>query len=149
MPYAEINTEIIVTDSSKERVTFHLAEDENSIGSSIIADRPNVKDIGMKATVSSVNILDVINRFEHAAVLVLKLDVEGAEYDVMSKILSSGILCKPSWGKVYVAIEWHGRYGDTSVPKKWRKMNQRDFTFIPDFSEKILSDNCDVEFFRL
>lgn len=143
--FMEINTETIVNDQNKDSVPFYLSTDKKAVGSSIISDKENVE---VSTHVKAVDIVEVVGRFEAAKVILLKIDIEGAEYNVMSKILASGALCRPGQ-KMYIAIEWHSRFGEDSVPKRWRKHNPGKSTHIQDLYAEILTKYCGVSFFYL
>jgi len=89
------------------RITFYEDKrSKNQWGSSLVK-RPDMKDSQrIKIEVDSIDIVETIrNEFSNA--IVLKIDIEGAEYELITHLLQYPDVFQ----KVqHVLVEWHGRY---------------------------------------
>mmetsp|Transcript_7101 Transcript_7101/g.8194 ORF Transcript_7101/g.8194 Transcript_7101/m.8194 type:complete len:355 (+) Transcript_7101:310-1374(+) len=111
-------------------ISFHLDEaSETGYGSSIYGDKVvNVvqKDakgkvqkhkatLGKKVTVRSLNFAKILEEIpqEPKPYIVVKMDIEGAEYKVLPALLTSGQICKID----YLIIEWHSHKLGSYLPE--------------------------------
>ena len=117
---------------------FYIGEDLTS--SSITSDKitGNIRS-NVFETVRSIDILSFLEKFSEAKVLFLKMDVEGAEYPIVARMLATGAFCSGAQSK-YVAIEYHAK--KKASPKEYRAVEQH----FPEVIETILKHQCGVEF---
>ncbi|MEQ8535303.1 MAG: FkbM family methyltransferase, partial [Imperialibacter sp.] len=67
--------------------TFYLPKNENFVSGSLIGHGSVRADVPIQVPVKS--FADIIGSLEHKVIDVLKMDIEGAEYDVLESILES------------------------------------------------------------
>lgn len=89
--------------SNKSEFTeFYLPKNSNYISGSII-NQSNI-DLKEKVIVKVKTIQDILNELGHNHIDVLKMDIEGSEYDVIENILDSNISVNQ------ILIEFHDRF---------------------------------------
>jgi FkbM family methyltransferase len=57
--------------------------------------------------VDCIDISDIINKYSDEDYIVVKIDVEGAEYEIVRKMIRDGTIDKVN----ELFVEWHSRYG--------------------------------------
>lgn len=89
------------------KITFYEDKRSKEQWGSSIVKRVDMKDSQrFKLTVDSIDIVQTI-KAEDSNAIVLKIDIEGAEYDLIRHLLQyPGVFKKVK----YVLVEWHGRY---------------------------------------
>jgi len=83
-------------------VDFFLPKNPEYISGSMV-NQKNI-DVNYKATVQMKALSDIMNELGHQQIDVLKMDIEGAEYDVIENILGSNIPI------TQLLIEFHDRF---------------------------------------
>lgn len=89
-------------------VSLHLPKDDGHVSGSLLMTG-NVKDDAV--TVPVKQFATIAQELGHQTIDVLKMDIEGAEYEVIEDILQSGIEIKQ------IAIEFHHRFMDGGKDK--------------------------------
>ncbi len=85
---------------------FFLPENENYVSASMVS-----KLSGTATKVKVKRLIDIMEEHNHTSIDILKMDIEGAEYDVIEDILGSGI-------KIHqLLIEFHHRFFDHGTRK--------------------------------
>lgn len=99
-----------------EVVDFYLPIENNHVSGSLMkysgVDLENPIEVKMKKLVDIVNILD------HKHIDILKMDIEGAEYDVIEDIISSSIFINQ------ILIEFHERFFKDGITKTKNAIKQ-------------------------
>lgn len=114
-------------DLPKKEVIFYedLSKGNHKLGSSLLADKTMRKNRQIKVWCHDVNHF-FRTYFCNGDKIVMKIDVEGKEYDIFSTLISSGLLKKYV---IKIFAEWH-----------WNKVPS-----IPkDYHNKILSELNDL-----
>lgn len=88
---------------------FYIPENEKATSGSLVEN----SDLGIvrKVDVQLYNLQDIMASNNHAKIDVLKMDIEGAEYDVLEEILSSNLEIDQ------ILVEYHDRQFDITNPK--------------------------------
>jgi FkbM family methyltransferase len=90
-------------------VDFYLPKNpEHVSGSVLIQDNININE---KITVKMKSINDVMNKLGHQHIDVLKMDIEGAEYQVIESVLNSSVSVDQ------ILIEFHDRFIENEKSK--------------------------------
>jgi len=89
-------------------ITFYPPENDAHVSHSILA-RPATKDRAIHVPVKRLS--TIMSDLGHTSLDILKMDIEGAEYDVIDDMLSSGIRPRQ------VLIEFHHRFPNVGVAK--------------------------------
>jgi FkbM family methyltransferase len=115
-------------------VEFYLPKNPEHVSGSIITQK-NI-DIMKKVNVEMKSLGDIMNELGHKHIDVLKMDIEGSEYDVIEDILDSKILI------TQILIEFHDRFfenGNYKSKEVIKKMNRRGYEIfaISDSFEEI------------
>jgi len=97
----EIRTETVLLDEAKN-LTFFIDPSGDSVGSSF--EKGSRRD-WQESHVTGVDLAAFIDQFDFES-LFLKLDIEGAEYPILKKLMRQGQLCKPK-KRIYLGIETH------------------------------------------
>jgi len=90
-------------------VDFFLPKNPEHVSGSLI-DTKNV-DSAKKVSVVMKSLEDIMNELDHKHIDVLKMDIEGSEYDVIENILSSKISI------TQILIEFHDRFFENGTLK--------------------------------
>lgn len=88
---------------------FYLPKNPNYVSGSIISQ--NNIDVKEKVNVKMKTIQDIINELGHVHIDVIKMDIEGAEYDVIDNILDHNISVDQ------ILVEFHDRFFDKDTVK--------------------------------
>lgn len=96
-----------------EVLSFHAHEGEGGIGSSLVSGSVYQHEGG--AQVINVTTVDMVDVFGHHGVrpedeIHMRLDIEGAEYEVMRRIITAGMAC---WFNV-LHFEGHAMYSEAN-----------------------------------
>jgi FkbM family methyltransferase len=98
---------------------FYLPENENHVSASMVSKQSNsITRVNVK-TLST-----LMKELGHTSIDILKMDIEGAEYDVLDDILSQKIIIKQ------LLVEFHHRQKNISIRKTreaLRKLNTAGF----------------------
>lgn len=98
----------LALDSQKnpfQYIDFYEDVGSNKLGSSILIDKNTVKKSKIK--VLSVDILYFFNLlFQNNEEIILKIDIEGKEYDILEKILTTKFL-QTHVKKFFIEWHWH------------------------------------------
>jgi FkbM family methyltransferase len=78
------------------------------VGSTLHIEKKEKLDIKNALKVTTYDIIDVIGWFSEDDYIVLKLDVEGSEYDIINRLIASNNIFKI---KEYL-VEWHDHFYD-------------------------------------
>ena len=107
-----------VSNSDKNVTLYSDGEPEkNEWGATLYRDTDNFKG---STQVRQVRLSDFIKQYlNHIQIKVVKVDIEGAEYEVLVNLLSAGMLCQDRIK--FVAIEWHTpRFQDGDMNNVYR-----------------------------
>ena len=107
-----------VSNSDKNVTLYSDGEPEkNEWGATLYRDTDNFKG---STQVRQVRLSDFIKQYlNHIQIKVIKVDIEGAEYEVLVNLLSAGMLCQDRIK--FVAIEWHTpRFQDGDLNNVYR-----------------------------
>jgi len=96
-------------------VDFYLPINPKHVSGSVLI-QSNV-DLKEKVTVQMKSISDIASELGHTHIDVLKMDIEGAEYDVIEDILTSGISIDQ------ILIEFHDRFVENGRAKTKKAVN--------------------------
>jgi FkbM family methyltransferase len=88
--------------TKNEMVDFYLPKNQNHVSGSLI-DHKNV-EVKNKVTVPMKCFKDITVELGHTQIDVLKMDIEGSEYDVIENILNSSVSINQ------IVIEFHDRF---------------------------------------
>jgi len=103
-------------------IDFHLPINKKDVsGSIIVHDKIN---LNRKVKVKMKTLNDIINELEHKHIDVLKMDIEGAEYDVIINILNTKI------SVTQFLIEFHERFfekGKDKTKEAIKKLNSNGY----------------------
>lgn len=103
-------------------VDFYLPKNPNHVsGSSIIQDNIDMRE---KLSVNMKTINDIVRELGHSHIDILKMDIEGSEYEVIDNILSSKIIINQ------ILIEFHERFfkkGKLKTQDVVKKLNRHGF----------------------
>ncbi|CAE8625929.1 unnamed protein product [Polarella glacialis] len=99
-------------------VTFYREQvKKKSDGSSLLRSHPRVAANSVASTVRSMSLPDWFrDNVRYDDNVVLKVDIEGAEYDLMSAMMVTGAVCKAD----VLIVEWHA-FADPVQPVKFRE----------------------------
>ena len=89
--------------------TFYLPRDRNATSGSLLAT--DVMDEGRAIEVEMRTLGEIATDLGHSRIDVLKVDIEGAEYDVIPDVLDSGTVVDQ------LLLEFHDRMFDTPLPR--------------------------------
>lgn len=83
-------------------VTFNLPKNEDHVSGSII----NHKNVSIKDSidVEMKSFKDIVGLLNHKKIDVIKMDIEGSEYDILERIITSGIHINQ------IVVEFHERF---------------------------------------
>jgi len=96
--------------------TFYLPKNPNHIsGSATIQDNINTQT-AMQVEMKKLS--DIMEELHHTHIDILKIDIEGSEYNVIDNILESGILAKQ------LLIEFHDRFISSGRDKSKQTVNK-------------------------
>lgn len=88
---------------------FYLPKNNKSVsGSLIINETVNEEDM---VAVNMQSLADILKDLKHSEIEVLKMDIEGAEYDVIDSVLASNVTINQ------FLVEFHDRIFDSKEPK--------------------------------
>mmetsp|Transcript_78512 Transcript_78512/g.141635 ORF Transcript_78512/g.141635 Transcript_78512/m.141635 type:complete len:305 (+) Transcript_78512:77-991(+) len=115
-------------------VTFYREQvKKKSDGSSLLRSHPRVAANSVASTVRSMSLPDWFrDNVRYDDNVVLKVDIEGAEYDLMSAMMVTGAVCKAD----VLIVEWHA-FADPVQPVKFRERSvaaevlKRQASFCP------------------
>lgn len=89
-------------------IAFYPPENDAHVSHTVL-DRPATKDRAIHVPVKRLR--TIMSDLGHTSLDILKMDIEGAEYDVIDDMLSSGILPRQ------VLIEFHHRFPNVGLAK--------------------------------
>ncbi|MDQ3017775.1 MAG: FkbM family methyltransferase [Bacteroidota bacterium] len=89
--------------------TFYLPANPKYVSGSLNQDNTTPENVAVEVQMQSLN--DICQKFGHTHIDVLKMDIEGAEYDVLENILSLPITIDQ------ICVEFHDRNTTSSLPK--------------------------------
>lgn len=102
--------------SKSGSIEFYLPKNPEHVSGSIIAQK-NI-DIMKKVNVEMKSLKDITNELGHKHIDVLKMDIEGSEYDVIENILDSEISI------TQILIEFHDRFFENGYFKSKEVINK-------------------------
>lgn len=88
--------------SASGNLKFYLPKNENHISGSFINHKNVSENESVLVNLKTLN--DIITELNHSRIDILKMDIEGAEYEVLDNILESGIDISQ------ILIEFHDRF---------------------------------------
>ena len=103
-------------------IDFFLPKNPDHVSGSML--RQNNVNIEEKILVEMKTIEDIMNERNHTHIDVLKMDIEGEEYDVINNILDNNI----SVGQILV--EFHDRFFEDGVEKSLQTVNTVSYTHL-------------------
>jgi FkbM family methyltransferase len=107
-------------------VKFYLPQNKNHVsGSSRKNSNLDEKEL---ISVPMKSFLDIVNSYNHTEIDILKIDIEGSEYDVLFDILKSGIVIKQ------ILIEFHHR-----MFKNGARLTKESIKLLNDFGYKLFA----------
>lgn len=109
-------------DSKTGHVNFNLPKNKNHISGSVVnhqnVDENNIVSVPMKC------LKDIANELGHNHINILKMDIEGSEFEVIDNILSSSIEIEQ------ILIELHERFfvdGKTRTEKLFKSLRDNGY----------------------
>lgn len=84
-------------------------------GSTLCSDKKEKLNLETPVKVQTYDIVDILNKYEKDDYIVLKLDVEGAEYDIIQRLIDTNNIHKV---KEYI-IEWHDSFFEGKRKPRW------------------------------
>ncbi len=113
---------------------FHLPRNKEHVSGSLVTHKAVSNDEVVEVQMKSFT--NIVSELGHSKIDLLKMDIEGSEYDVIEGILDSGIEIKQ------IAIEFHERFFDKGKQKTIeliRKMEERGYAIfgISDIFEEV------------
>jgi len=140
--FLKIFYETVISDT-EGKLKLYTDNGHYHEGSSISADKTT---LGINADrfeiVDSIDFAKFLKSFSGAKVIFIKMDVEGAEFGIISEGLAQGSLCIDDI-KFYIAIEYH--IGKKASPPAYRNIENS----FGDVVETILREQCDVDWFHI
>ena len=117
-----------------EMATFYLPKNKNHVSGSAVRNT-NIDDLD-SIDVSLVNFLEITKKLNHQTIDVLKIDIEGSEYEIIPTLLNSGIEIKQ------LLIEFHDRFvkdgrTKTNAAIKLLKSFRYEIFAVSDSSEEV------------
>lgn len=115
-PYANVvPIQAAITDRSGQAI---LCEAQLSVAHRVaeISEQIDGHAPGLGIEVTSLSILDVIQRHQLTRIDLLKLDCEGAEYLILEQLHDSGFLPQVGW----IRGEWHSRHHNDRLRESLR-----------------------------
>lgn len=97
------------------QIAFYPPENDAHVSHTVL-NRPATKDRAIHVPVK--RLCTIMSELGHTSLDVLKMDIEGAEYDVIDDMLSSGIRPRQ------VLIEFHHRFPNVGVAKTTRAIQK-------------------------
>ena len=102
-----------------EKEFFISVDKWGDLGCTLKPEKREMLDLQNPLTVKCVNINELINTFNDDDYIILKLDVEGAEYDILNHMLDTGTINKIN--ELYV--EFHDGFFNVSSSSIKQKLN--------------------------
>ena len=104
----KVKTRTAVSDRFSNSLIYIDNISTHSYGTSLISEKKvnfggQLHSLGMEQTVKLVDLRSILSRVPKNTELVVKMDIEGGEYDVLRSIIPSGLACSI---KVLI-IEYH------------------------------------------
>ena len=113
-------TAVIGTQDSHVEFWISVKRDPTGVSSSVMAGSRRPTSGANVARVSAVNLVDWLRRIctrHHSGVpIVLRMDIEGAEYTVLQDVVVRGLAASLPTNHMYLGIEWH-RYSKIRWPQ--------------------------------
>jgi FkbM family methyltransferase len=101
-------------------------------GSTLCSDKKEKLDLENPIKIQSYDIVEILNEFNSDDYVVLKLDVEGSEYDIIQRLIDTDNLNKVN---EYI-IEWHDQFYEGKRKPRWyfideinKHSSHRDWTY--------------------
>jgi FkbM family methyltransferase len=92
-----------------DKCEFFIANDIwGDLGSTLHFNKKEKLNRDKPLIVDTYDIIDIIEQFSESDYLVLKLDVEGSEYEIINRLINTGMIRRI---KEYL-IEWHDNFYD-------------------------------------
>tara|TARA_R110002020_G_scaffold186515_1_gene384541 strand:- start:1001 stop:1657 length:657 start_codon:yes stop_codon:yes gene_type:complete len=101
-------------------------------GATLMSEKTNIQDLNLKITVECVDIADVIGELDATANIILKMDVEGAEYEILERLYESGAYRNVNYifaedhSRKMPTAQWHSlksevleKYKQAGMPLYW------------------------------
>ena len=114
--------------------TFYLPKVKSHVSGSVVKNK-NIDDLH-SINVSLLSFLEITEKLKHQSIDVLKIDIEGSEYEIIPTLLNSGIEIKQ------LLIEFHDRFvkdgrNKTNSAIKLLKMFGYEIFAVSDSSEEV------------
>jgi len=91
----------------EDTMNFYMSVDQwGDLGCTLDSTKREKLDLDNPKQVKTIRFSDFLNQFSDDDYIIVKLDIEGAEYNVVSDLLSSGAINKVN--EIY--IEWHDNF---------------------------------------
>jgi FkbM family methyltransferase len=94
--------------SKNGKIDLYLPQNEKHVSGSIL---PEMISASSKLSVEVFDLLSIMNMLNHNYIDILKMDIEGAEYDVIQNIIDSKLKIKQ------ILIEFHHRFPAIGIKK--------------------------------
>lgn len=83
---------------------FYISIDRwGDLGCTLHPEKKEKLDLGNPRKVKAINIVEFIDSLDNESYIILKLDVEGSEYNIIEKLISSGRINRIN----ELFVEWH------------------------------------------
>ena len=118
--------------TKNEKLVFYLDTvnvNVNYWGSSLFKQHPDVVSSGLKnATVDGIDISELLKKYTHDDEIVMKIDIEGAEYDLLLHLIKDGTLHLVD----IIAIEYHPNFvkGSINNPTELQNFFSQYFSYF-------------------
>ncbi len=134
--YAD-NENVVLSDSAvwnkteKKKFYFKRSFERLNGGATLMSKKTNILDESLNKEVQCIDVLEVVESI-NSDIDVLKMDVEGAEYEILERLLSSDAIKKiksiyfEDHSRKFVDREWHTKkeevlqsYKSRGIPLNW------------------------------
>lgn len=131
----------VVGNEKEKEVDFYLDGLKYYQGSTIVKSKKLFDKKGYKQRVYTINSVKWFDKYiKKESINLLKIDVEGSEYDILSSLILSGNICKVHT----LFIEWHGHKTKLLLPQNienvfywlFKKCNINIFSITPNGNDE-------------
>jgi FkbM family methyltransferase len=113
----QLHTMALIGDSELTQMKMHLPKNSNHVSGSVVSSSDHL-DPSNFVTVDALDLPRIMKKLNHDHIDLLKIDIEGAEFDVLKRLLSDGKFnyCNQ------VLVEQHARFFGNEGQQKLKEM---------------------------